>query len=450
MSKYFDGLLASSAYMSSVRQGGVVLLNAGRHAPEIAAHIVQRAPLAPCQCEPVEVPVELTVPLASVVILHAGLSGCSVGSLIWVSQGNGADIYKFDGPPQLSYFGMPLVTNLIDDKSPLIQYDSTWLPGNTVDDISADQYAVFTSYYLGTFSTNNVTNGQASFSFNGTGVWVYGARRLNHAPYYYVQLDDVTWGPYNGVSTTQAFMQPIFNDSGLTQKMHTLTLMNHGSGGNNYVDIDLIVWQSEVGKSDQQVIRETIQDTDSRFQYHNSAWSSSPSDAKFYNNGTGHYTEVDGATVTLTFTVGSTTSYLFGHGITRSIPRMVTLFGAIGTSNGLYSVQLDGGNATQYNGTAFLPFYGVTLFHADNLGSGQHQVTLTNTASVTGQRLSIDYAIVSTLFSDTSSNSISYQLSTGDIVGITFCGAIASLMINFTTLALLESHPGRWWLFRHR
>lgn len=299
---------------------------------------------------------------------------------------------------------MPLVTNLIDDKSPLIQYDSTWLPGNTVDDISADQY------YLGTFSTNNVTNGQASFSFNGTGVWAYGARRFNHATYYYVQLDDVTWGPYNGVSTTQAFMQPIFNDSGLTQKMHTLTLMNHGSGGNNYVDIDLIVWQSEVGKSDQQVIRETVQDTDSRFQYHNSAWSSSPSDAKFYSNGTGHYTEVDGATVTLTFT-----------------GEMVTLFGAIGTSNGLYSVQLDGGNATQYNGTAFLPFYGVTLFHADNLGSGQHQVTLTNTASVTGQQLSIDYAIVSTLSGDTSSNSISYQLSTGDIVGITFCGAIAVL-----------------------
>lgn len=301
---------------------------------------------------------------------------------------------------------MPLVTNLIDDKSPLIQYDSTWIPGNSMDDASADQY------YLGTFSTNNVTNGQASFSFNGTGVWVYGARRLNHAPYYYVQLDDVTWGPYNGVSTTQAFMQPIFNDSGLTQKMHTLTLMNHGSGGNNYVDIDLLgpnalfLLRLEVPSPHM----ETVQDTDSRFQYHNSAWSSSPSDAKFYSNGTGHYTEVDGATVTLTFT-----------------GEMVTLFGAIGTSNGLYSVQLDGGNATQYNGTAFLPFYGVTLFHADNLGSGQHQVTLTNTASVTGQQLSIDYAIVSTLSSDTSSNSISYQLSTGDIVGITFCGAIAVL-----------------------
>lgn len=299
---------------------------------------------------------------------------------------------------------MPLVTNLIDDKSPLIQYDSTWIPGNSMGDPYADRY------YLGTFSTNNVTNGQASFSFNGTGVWIYGAKRSNHATYYYVQLDGVTWGPYNGVSTTQAFMQPIFNDSGLTQKMHTLTLTNQGSGSNNYVDIDLIVWQSEVGNSDQQVIRETVQDTDSRFQYHNSAWSSSPSDAKFYSNGTGHYTEVDGAAVTLTFT-----------------GEMVTLFGAIGTSNGLYSVQLDGGNATQYNGTAFLPFYGVTLFHADNLGSGQHQVTLTNTASVTGQQLSIDYAIVSTLSDDTSSNAISYQLSTGDIVGIALCGAIAVL-----------------------
>ncbi|KAI6099321.1 hypothetical protein EDD16DRAFT_1497733 [Pisolithus croceorrhizus] len=270
---------------------------------------------------------------------------------------------------------MPLVTNLIDDKSPLIHYDSTWLPGNSWDDYDADQY------YLGTFTTNNVTNGQASFSFNGTGVWVYGAKRPNHALYYSVQLDDITFGPYNGVPPYNEFMQPIFNDSGFAQEMHTLTLTNQGEEG-TYVDIDLIVWQSEVGNADQQLITETIQDTDPRFQYQKSAWSSTPSDANFYSNGTGHYTEVEGATVTLTFTVGG---------------EMVTLFGATGTSNGPYSVQLDGGEATRYNGTAFLPFYGVALFHADNLGSSQHELTLTNTPSVTGQQLSIDYALVSTL-----------------------------------------------------
>ncbi|KAI6099322.1 hypothetical protein EDD16DRAFT_1697453 [Pisolithus croceorrhizus] len=270
---------------------------------------------------------------------------------------------------------MPLVTSLIDDKSPLIRYDSTWLPGASWDDYDADQY------YLGTFTTNNITNGLVLFSFNGTGVWIYGAKRPNRANYYYVQLDDATFGPYNGVPTSQAFMQPIFNDSGFAQKMHTLTLTNQGTGSTTYVDIDFIVWQSEVGNANQQLITETVQDTDLRFQYQKSAWSSNPSDANFYSNGTGHYTVVEGATATSTFTVGE----------------LVTLFGATGTSNGPYSVPLDGGEATQYNDTAFLPFYGVTLFHADNLGSGQHELTLTNTPSVTGQQLSIDYALVSTL-----------------------------------------------------
>ncbi|KAI6101742.1 hypothetical protein EDD16DRAFT_1648125 [Pisolithus croceorrhizus] len=43
---------------------------------------------------------------------------------------------------------MPLVTNLIDDKSPLIKYDSTWLPGTSADDQSEDQYVKPTSLYL--------------------------------------------------------------------------------------------------------------------------------------------------------------------------------------------------------------------------------------------------------------------------------------------------------------
>ncbi|KAI6033400.1 hypothetical protein EDC04DRAFT_2868874 [Pisolithus marmoratus] len=280
---------------------------------------------------------------------------------------------------------MPLVTNLIDDKSPLILYDLTWLPGNSWDDAYADQY------YLGTFTTNNVTNGAVSFSFNGTGVWIYGAKRGNHGAYT-VELDGATYGSYTGYYPTQEFLQVLFNQTGLSQGMHNLTLTNTGTNG-QYVDIDLIVWQSGVGSDNQTLVTETVQDTDPRFQYQSSVWASPP-DANFYSNGTGHATVV----------------HVLGE--------MVTLFGATSTSTGPYTVQLDGGNISTYNGTAFLPFYGVPLFHGDNLGPGQHNLTLTNVPAAAQQQLCIDYALVSTL---------SKQLSSGAIAGIVVASAAAAV-----------------------
>ncbi|KAI6115571.1 hypothetical protein EV401DRAFT_1975134 [Pisolithus croceorrhizus] len=263
---------------------------------------------------------------------------------------------------------MSLVTNLIDDKSPLILYDLTWLPGNSWDDSSADQY------YLGTFTTNNVTNGAASFR---------SMELVSNHNTFTVQLDDVTYGPYTGYSAASEFMQVLFNYTTLSQGLHNLTLTNTGTNS-EYVDIDLIVWQSEVGSGGQELVTETVQDTDPRFQYQSSVWTSPP-DANFYSNGTGHYTDGYLASVSFIFTVGE----------------MVTLFGATSASTGPYTVQLDGGNVSKYNGTAFLPFYGVTLFHADNLGSGQHNLTLTNVPAATGQQLCIDYALISTVSNDT-------------------------------------------------
>ncbi|KAI6039734.1 hypothetical protein EDC04DRAFT_3140744 [Pisolithus marmoratus] len=309
---------------------------------------------------------------------------------------------------------MPLVTNLIDDKSPLILYDLTWLPGNSWDDAYADQY------YLGTFTTNNVTNGAVSFSFNGTGVWIYGAKRGNHGAYT-VELDGATYGSYTGYYSTQEFLQVLFNQTGLSQSMHNLTLTNTGTNG-QYVDIDLIVWQSGVGSDNQTLVTETVQDTDPRFQYQimerditrKDTWQASRSFSQVRQSCYGW----------------SRRSQCY-HG---PLGEMVTLFGATSTSTGPYTVQLDGGNVSAYNGTAFLPFYGVPLFHGDNLGPGQHNVTLTNVPAAAQQQLCIDYALVSTLSNDTittsalsSGNTGSTQLSSGAIAGIVVASAAAAL-----------------------
>lgn len=37
---------------------------------------------------------------------------------------------------------MPLLTTVIDDKSPLINYDATWQPGTSSDDPLASEYAL--------------------------------------------------------------------------------------------------------------------------------------------------------------------------------------------------------------------------------------------------------------------------------------------------------------------
>jgi hypothetical protein len=71
----------------------------------------------------------------------------------------------------------------------------------------------------------------------------------------------------------------------------------------------------------------------------------------------------------------------------------VTLFGTSGPSNGPYSVQLDGGPTVQYNASNAYPTnYGVTIYHADNLGPGTHQIVLTNLPDTSSQYVTIDYA----------------------------------------------------------
>ncbi|KAF8552501.1 hypothetical protein OG21DRAFT_1415960 [Imleria badia] len=265
---------------------------------------------------------------------------------------------------------MPLVTNVIDDKSPLILYDDTWLPGTA----QYDTYAA--DYYLGTFTTNNVTDGLATFNFNGTGVWLYGANRPNHGSYI-VQVDSATYTNLNGAGNN-LFQQSLFNTSTLSQGMHSIKLTNTASGS-LYVDIDMIVWQSQVGNTNDQLVTEKVQDTDSRFQYQEPAWDTSSSSINFalFNNGTGHITQTYDATVTFTFTVSE----------------VVSLFGTSGPSNGPYSAQLDSGQTVQYNASTIYPTnYGVMIYYADNLGPGSHKLVLTNLPATSGQSLSIDYA----------------------------------------------------------
>ncbi|KAG1866695.1 hypothetical protein F4604DRAFT_1682768 [Suillus subluteus] len=274
---------------------------------------------------------------------------------------------------------------LADDKSPFIHYDSTWAPGNSGDDNLADQY------FRGTFQTSNVTGSVATFSFNGTAFWIYGAKRSNHGTYT-VTVDGANYAGNDGQSNNALFQQVLFNQSDLTQGLHTVSLTNTATG-NLYVDIDMVTWQTEF--SGTQLVTESVDDADPRFQYQEPAWNTSPTNVNLFNNGTGHSTSVSDASVTLTFTALET-----------------------------------------YNATAYLTFYEVMLYHADNLGAGQHQLTLVNLPETNGQTLNIDYALLTSSSNSSSSSELHLQasmqfqlqssgLSSGAIVGIVVAVGVA-------------------------
>jgi hypothetical protein len=80
--------------------------------------------------------------------------------------------------------------------------------------------------------------------------------------------------------------------------------MNTGSGNTNYVDIDMVrfvqrstkpmtnclysfqvVWQSEINA--EQLVTQTIDDTDAAFLYQEPAWSTNPTNVNLFSNGTG-------------------------------------------------------------------------------------------------------------------------------------------------------------------
>ncbi|EIW85606.1 hypothetical protein CONPUDRAFT_80136 [Coniophora puteana RWD-64-598 SS2] len=309
---------------------------------------------------------------------------------------------------------MPTLTTVWDDQVPLIQYDATWAPGSSWSDSLAS------SYYLGTFTTCNVTNGVANFTFNGTAFSIYGAKRGNHGTYS-VNLDGSTVGTENGQSNANEFQQVLWSSTGLAQSQHSVSLTNTASGS-LYVDIDYVVVQSQVGSDDQQLVSTIIDDTDPRFSYPNegSQWSTGISNVGLYYNGTGHTTTASQAQATLSFTGD-----------------VISLYGTVGPSNGFFSVQLDGQTAQQYNATRQLDHTQVMLYHADNLGSGDHQLVLTNLpVSNAAASLNIDYAEVMSLSNASTSACTDPQVNASTSKGIDSGGIAGLVVLGVTTLLL--------------
>jgi hypothetical protein len=92
-------------------------------------------------------------------------------------------------------------------------------------------------YSQSSFTLTSTSSESVSFTFNGTGVQIYGAKRGNHGPYH-SNLDNGTDTGWNGTSADPGLFQTsLYSVSGLQQGLHRITLTNDA---NAYIDIDFV------------------------------------------------------------------------------------------------------------------------------------------------------------------------------------------------------------------
>ncbi|KAJ7468225.1 hypothetical protein B0H11DRAFT_2305774 [Mycena galericulata] len=269
---------------------------------------------------------------------------------------------------------MPTTNYTIDDVNPMIQYApvGAWSAGDPSTDPSGMKYS-----NNGTFTLCTTKGSSASFSFNGTQVWVYGAKRSNHGPYS-VQMDGKTT-QYDGFSTQDEFTY-LFSSGPLASGQHTVVVTNAVNDTTKpYLDIDYIIWSTDSSAVAENI---TLEDTISQFSYQPSnTWTTTlPSSMSGFQSNTGHLTQQKDASVILSFS-GDT----------------VSVYGAVGPTLGPYSIKMDGQSMGTFNATRQNYGAQIPLWHADNLGAGDHTLELINQPTSTGQGLAVDFALVAGL-----------------------------------------------------
>ncbi|KAL1745375.1 hypothetical protein HDZ31DRAFT_73608 [Schizophyllum fasciatum] len=306
-------------------------------------------------------------------------------------------------------FAMAALTTTIEDTSPLISYSSGWLPGDSSLDDLASQYS------SSNFMATKTMGATMAFTFNGSAVAIYGARRPNHGRYQ-IKLDGEFVAEMDGHADQDKLQQELYSVDGLDASRgagpHTIELTNLEQ---QFLDVDFITWDSSV---DDDTIVHTWQDTDTAFAY-DSDWSTNVSNAGSFLGGTGHTASISGSAAHFTFA---------GTG--------VTLYGPVGPTYGAYSVYVDGVPIASNNGTDLAEFsanktqYSAkeVLFHASGLADAQHVLDVVS-QSDEGE-VAVDFALT---YATGAEESSSGGITKGTIAGVVV-GSVAFLF--FALLAL--------------
>ncbi|WWC64626.1 uncharacterized protein I303_107237 [Kwoniella dejecticola CBS 10117] len=277
---------------------------------------------------------------------------------------------------------------LLDDASPEITFFSSnngWIDDHRKGSKYPDDY--LSSYSQQTFHATYTDGDYMQYRFNGTGITIVGSRRKNHGVYG-VKIDDENEVYHSGFSTNPMFQTDLYTRDNLTSdKEHTITVTNYphrtdpqpSSTTDSWLDIDHLIITHNVSGD---IYTTTIDDITPGISY-DGTWTSDKTDATNYNE-TIHISYQKGMSMTLPFTGSS-----------------IQLFSGMNVDHLDYSVSLDGGPETSFNGTHFERLTEVPHFTASGLAEGQHTLKITNRGRGDTARpvMGFDFAIVNSTIS---------------------------------------------------
>ncbi|EJU02106.1 hypothetical protein DACRYDRAFT_107051 [Dacryopinax primogenitus] len=326
-----------------------------------------------------------------------------------------------------------LLNTTLDDTSPLIKYTNppyqppgSFLWGSsTSGDVCKDLY--FNSSFTGT----DVNQATMSLTFSGTGIWIYGANRINHGNFS-VSIDAQDFGPFSGYANDNScanlsdFKVLLFGQTGLSMGAHNVILTNIPINTTcNWVDVDFIQFETQIGDAGAQAQTSTIDDSSGQFNY-SSGWSTSISTGQTsYYDGTVHEAINAQASVVITFE-----------------GQAISLFGGVDTSYGTFEAVMDSEPQISLDAQSYGFYPQTLLYHANSLGEGVHRLTLSNGAS----SFDVDYATIwSTGTASDTTDGPGPPGSNNTPIGAIVGGVVGGVIFIALVVALLK-----YWQYRRR
>ncbi|KAF5362771.1 hypothetical protein D9758_011707 [Tetrapyrgos nigripes] len=249
----------------------------------------------------------------------------------------------------------------VEECSPLIHYEPAgyWEEGREFGN---------ESYSGGSYMLSWHPSSTASFAFNGTGFSIFGVQGPSLGNFV-VSVDGV-----NNTGTANLpelkYQAVLFEARELDDGPHNVVFSI--ADGNRPVKIDFITWTSnmDLGNDDgnppvdgdeEQV--KFFQDSDEHFTYSpRDAWNTDPERVQGFKNQSGHSTTHPDASMMFTFNGTA-----------------ISLCGSVGPAQtSSYSVSLDSMAPVWFNATRTWWAKDQVLYHASNLGHGEHTIVVTN------------------------------------------------------------------------
>ncbi|KAJ3553754.1 hypothetical protein NM688_g3447 [Phlebia brevispora] len=257
----------------------------------------------------------------------------------------------------------------------MVAYNGVWYDSSHEDPEWFD-------YTNGTFHATQEEGATAYLTFNGSAVYVVGARRTNHGEYS-ATLDEATT-VQNGEAPVDQFNCTLYSHTGLDEGQHEVILQNEWPPDtpNTWFDIDYMVITSGDGNPATQSTDTTLDDSGTPNITYTYGWDTSPNGLQqYYYMSTMHRTNLEGAS-----------AYIIFHG------NAITLYGSTSYNHGLFSIALDGvplpytlNGSAPVNQTRWQNM----LYYSGGLSSSLHNMTVTHADPNDTMWFDLDKVVVS-------------------------------------------------------